>query len=45
MDYKRHYDNLMFTRLEMKISRIQEKKQGFFSKVLSLVRGESTVKN
>ena len=30
MDYKRHYDNLMFTRLEMKISRIQEKKQGFY---------------
>lgn len=30
MDYKRHYDNLMSTRLEIKTDRIKEKKQGIY---------------
>lgn len=30
MDYKRHYDNLMQTRLDIKDYRIKEKKRGCY---------------
>lgn len=30
MNYKRHYDNLMSTRLDIKLRRIEEKKQGVY---------------